>query len=426
MSSRPESIAIVYCGVVMALLFGASVSLRAGDGEAPPDDGLASLLEVVLIIDDPRAQYDLLDGLRTGLEGRGPPAPPPIWTEVERKLGKSPDARVRESVTLIAVLFGDPKAARALRDVVANTAIALPKRERALDALSKSGASGVPDLLLDLLDESAVRRAALRALARYDDARTSKAILSRYESLDATERALAIETLASRLEYARALVDAVESGRVRVRDVSRATVRQLRAFHDSGIDRVLEKLWGAADSTPGERKEEIERLRTLLAPERLARSDASRGRGVFDSTCGRCHRLFGEGGEVGPELTGADRGNLFYLLENIVDPNATVAEDFRAVTVVTRRGRVLSGILVEDAGDRLAIRTIEERVVLPKRDVVTVEKSDLSMMPEGLLDRLDPEDVCDLVAYLQSANQVPRPPAASEPAGSDAGRYPGE
>ena len=95
----------------------------------------------------------------------------------------------------------------------------------------------------------------------------------------------------------------------------------------------------------------------------------SRGRAVFDRVCGACHRLYGSGGEIGPDLTGSGRDNLDYLLENIVDPGATVSADFRMVVVAMRDGRVLNGLVKAQSPRTVTLQTQTEAIVLDRSEI---------------------------------------------------------
>jgi putative heme-binding domain-containing protein len=117
--------------------------------------------------------------------------------------------------------------------------------------------------------------------------------------------------------------------------------------------------------------------------------------------------LYDQGGDVGPDLTGSDRGNSDYILENVLDPSATVGKDFRLTVVATTDGRVISGLLREQNDKTLTLQTVNERIVLPREDVEEFKESPSSMMPEGLLEKLTDDEVRDLMAYLASKSQVP-------------------
>mgnify|MGYP003341848274 FL=1 len=131
---------------------------------------------------------------------------------------------------------------------------------------------------------------------------------------------------------------------------------------------------------------------------------------MFQKTCAACHVLYGEGGNVGPELTGANRANLDYILLNSVDPSLDVPHAYRTVSVLTVDGRVVNGVLAEEDDTKIVLRTPEQpRVVIAKDDIDFRKISPQSMMPDGQLDAMKPQEVIDLVKYLRTTEQVELP-----------------
>jgi putative heme-binding domain-containing protein len=108
-------------------------------------------------------------------------------------------------------------------------------------------------------------------------------------------------------------------------------------------------------------------------------------------------------------LTGSQRANLEYLLENVIDPNAVVWNRYRATYFETADNRLISGIVLRENESTVTIQTQTGSVILPRNEILSREESTLSMMPEGLFDSLTPQEVLDLVAYLQSPVQLPLP-----------------
>jgi len=187
-------------------------------------------------------------------------------------------------------------------------------------------------------------------------------------------------------------------------------VRQLLGAGDERLRRDLAASWGEIRSSGEEKNRLMARYRELLTLDRLRAADLSRGRALFRQVCASCHKLFGEGGAIGPDLTGSNRSELDYLLGNIVDPSTEVAQDYRLSIVGTHDGRVITGIVVERSPNRLVVQTATEKITLAKEDVEAVKDSPNSIMPEGQLDSLTREQVRDLIAYLAAKAQVPLPP----------------
>jgi putative heme-binding domain-containing protein len=227
--------------------------------------------------------------------------------------------------------------------------------------------------------------------------------------LQPAARAAAAATLASRPESARALLDAVERGRVAREAVGAFLVRQMRGFDDEALSRRLDAAWPGVRAVSAEKREAIATYRERLLPAALSAADPSRGRAVFEKTCASCHRLFDRGAAIGPDLTGSDRRNLEYLLENILDPAATLADSFRMSIVVLADGRIINGVPGAAAERTLEVQTATEKLVLDRAAIASIRPTALSLMPEGLLEGLEDGAARDLIAYLMSPRQVPLP-----------------
>ena len=139
----------------------------------------------------------------------------------------------------------------------------------------------------------------------------------------------------------------------------------------------------------------------------LSPGNAGRGRALFQKNCASCHTLFGEGRQVGPDLTGAQRTDLDYILINVMDPSALVGHAYRVTIVELKDGRVINGIVKSEDSNTLVLQTATDRVVIAIRDIEDRQQQSVSMMPEGLLNRLSIQEVRDLVKYLGIPEQVP-------------------
>src|SRR5690606_11088054 len=163
-----------------------------------------------------------------------------------------------------------------------------------------------------------LRGAAIRALEGLDHPETPTVLLGVYEQLSREERRAAVGTLSARPMYARRLLDAIGQRRIPRTDLHAYHVRQILALRDDALAEKLKEVWGEFRSASADKQQQIAEYQTLLTPGRLRRADLGRGRALYDKTCASCHRLFGEGGEIGPDITGSNRADLEYILENIV------------------------------------------------------------------------------------------------------------
>ena len=350
-------------------------------------------------------QKDVLKGALAALDGRRQVAPPPGWVDVQPVFAASNDAEVRALANKLAVIFGDGAALEELRAVVTNRELPDATRAAAIESLAEARDDAVVPLLLDLLkkrrgaDRNLVAAAA-RGLGAFDADETPAVLIAALPRVRVEERGALLATLAGRLNYARALAEALPGLGVTMLDAEH--VRSLRAFDDPGINAVLDEHWGTARATPAEKLAEIAAWKAKL--ENNSGADPAEGREIYKTLCGRCHKLYGEGGDLGPNLTGSDRRNLDYLLGNIFDPSAVVPAAWRVSTVLLTDGRVLTGVVDRTAGDTLTVATADAVLTLPAGDILEIEPGDASLMPEGLFKTLSEEQIRDLIAYLRSDN----------------------
>jgi putative heme-binding domain-containing protein len=211
----------------------------------------------------------------------------------------------------------------------------------------------------------------------------------------------------SRPAFAGPLLEEIAAGRIPRADVTAFHARQIRSFNDEKLTQRLAEVWGELRDSPEDKRKFIAELKTKLTPAALAAADKSAGRVVFNTACASCHTLYGHGGQAGPDLTGAGRDNLDYLLDNTVDPSAVVNADFRMSVVDLNDDRTLNGLVVAKTDRTITLRTQSETLTLDRAEIATIRESTLSLMPEGLLEGLNETQLRDLIAYLRHRSQVP-------------------
>lgn len=354
---------------------------------------------------DPASKLLHLDEMLAAFEGRVEFLIPKNWPQTYAELSLSEDAAIRERADQVAVVLGDPRVYPKFRQILTDDDEKIDRRIRALDILVRGRDQDAVPAFQQVIGEPALRGPAIRALAAYTHADTPQAILSHYDRLG-EQKGDAIATLVSRPEYAMALLAAIEEDQVPRTDLHAYHVRQLLRFDNADLKQRIEEVWGEIRETSQDKKKEIAKYKTLLELQGMANANPSNGRRLFSKTCASCHKLFGEGGNVGPDITGSNRANLDYILENVVDPSAVLGKDYRMWLIATESGQVISGLIQKETDSALTVRTINDTVVVPKSEIEELRLSDVSIMPERQLDQLQPEEVRDLVAYLASPTQV--------------------
>jgi putative membrane-bound dehydrogenase-like protein len=354
-------------------------------------------------------QLDLLSGMADALRGRQKAPPPAAWPTLEKKLSASPSGAVRTRYRELGVVFGDGRAVSELRAIAVDTQADPEARRTALGILVANRPPDLLPLLKKLVGDRATVALAMRGLAAYDDPAIPALILRNLQNLRAEGYGDAVSTLASRPKYAGKLLEAVADGRIARTDLTAFHARQIHNFNDEKLNQLLAKVWGEIRSTAKEKLEQIARYKKLLTPDALKSADLSRGRLLFNQSCSSCHVLYGQGQAIGPDLTGSNRDNIDYLLDNVIDPSAVVAADYKMSVVTLKSGRVLTGIVVEAAEKTLAVRTQTEKIKLDRDEIDRIQPTPQSLMPDGLLAALQDEQVRDLFAYLMGRDQVPLP-----------------
>jgi putative heme-binding domain-containing protein len=178
------------------------------------------------------------------------------------------------------------------------------------------------------------------------------------------------------------------------------------SLNDGNVRLLTRRLWPEVKGASSADKNK--RIQSVVSVLKSGRGDATRGRGIYINTCGSCHRLFNEGGTIGPDLTGYDRKNVDDLLINIVDPNAYIREGYVMTNITTTDGRTLMGTVKSRNGKTVTLQTLSgEQVVLASDNITGMKELSSSLMPERLIDGLSAQETRDFFAYLMKQQEKP-------------------
>ena len=243
-------------------------------------------------------------------------------------------------------------------------------------------------------------------------AELAAAVLQRYEKFSIQERQAAIAGLSSRADTAALLLEAMENGTIARAEMPSFVARQIANLGDAALKAKLEKAWGRIGSmAPGteEAAKEHARWKGVLTPAFLRKGNASQGRALFKSVCATCHTLFDDGAKIGPNLTGSNRADIDYLLENITNPSAILGKDYELHIFMLKDDSAAAGMVRAETANAFTVQTLTGEVTVSKAEIKTHEQPGISMMPVGLLTALTNEQTRDLIAYLASPVQVLMP-----------------
>jgi putative membrane-bound dehydrogenase-like protein len=376
-------------------------------------EGMDRLVAAIAGRQDEQVQQNLLAGIADGLAGWRRAPKPAGWDALATRLSEG-DSRQAARVRDLSAVFGDGRAIDGIRRLVLDEKADTGIRLSALETLVRQGEEGLRGICLGLLGDQRFNLLAAEGLSRSDDADVAKALVAAYGRFRAPFRPKLIGILASRRTFADALLDAVADGKIPRDAITAYDLRQIRSLGDARLDARIEGEWGGVAETSAGKRRRIDSLKESLSPETIAAADTSQGRRLFDASCGRCHKLFGAGESIGPDLTGGNRANIDYLLENIVDPSGVVNRDYRMSIIALADGRVLSGLVTARDDRTLTLVTPTDRHLIAAEDIDEVTITQQSPMPEGMLDQLSPEAIRDLIGYLMQPAQVPLPEAATQ------------
>lgn len=339
---------------------------------------------------------DVLEGMTEAFKGIRKAPKPANWDKV---VSSSKSAHLRD----LSILFGDGRALDDVKKIALDDKADITTREAALKTLIEARPDDLRTLCEQLLETRQLNLTAVRGLALFDDPAIGQKIAKNYRKFNSTT---VIDTLVARPAFAKALLAEMAAARIPRTDLTAFHARQIRAFKDEALSKQLTEAWGELRDTAADKKQLIAKLKADLKPDVLAKANLSNGRMLFTAVCGACHMMYGQGGKIGPDLTGSGRASIDYLLENIADPSGVVSADYRMSLLTLKDGRQLSGVIAGKTDRTLTLRTLTESMTLDRAEIVKEEVSPMSMMPEGLLLALQPDQVRDLIAYLMHPVQV--------------------
>lgn len=340
-------------------------------------------------------------GIYEALLRKSNPQMPSSWSSVYKNLLERKNEELSFNATLLALKFKDKSAPAALQSLVKDKNLNGDVRRKSLDALIKSKDKNLFAVLKSSIDDKQLAEAAINGLAGLSDESIPDLLFSKFKSLDDKAKAAVFTTLCSRESFTKKLFTKLEDKSLSSSYLSSFHIRQIQLFENENLNKRLKKIWGEIKKRSESKEKELARYKKLLSKKFLSQGNAKNGKEVFTRTCGACHKLFGEGGIIGPDLTGSGRKDLHYILENVIDPSAIVGKDFQLVSVKTKDNRVLSGTIAEENKDTVTIKTLNDRIILQRSNIESLQKSEQSMMPEGLFNILNKNDLRDLIKYLQ-------------------------
>ena len=354
--------------------------------ESAPDDDSRSLL---------------LKGFEESFEGRSLASlPEGLLQGIRQAGGGSPVLRVRlgqtEAITNALTDIGNPNG-----DADARAAL--------INVLGQIKNQDAVPVMLDLIKEDPsdiVIQASLLALQSFEDDKIALATLDSYSRFSTSTQAFAQSLLVSRESWLGILLDGIETGLIKADSITQDSILKIVLYDNKVLQAKAEKLFGkisAASAT--ELQGRIDQLVSVIAE---ASGNPYDGKQLYLKHCGKCHQLFTDGGNIGPNLTSYKRDDLQYMLLNVVNPSIAIREGFENYAVFTLDGRTLTGF-VDDQDSRVVVLRGNDgqRTVINRDDIDEMQAIPRSIMPEGILKTLKEQEIRDLFAYLRVTQPLP-------------------
>lgn len=367
-----------------------------------------NLLTAALATENPALRAEILRGIEEGLRGRARAESPSNWETLVAAVQRDGSADEQALAQQLSLIFLDGRARATVVELAFNEDADPVMRRSALASLMRQPTADLLPKLLASKEDPALASDVVRAFAYYDDPIVSEHLIQSCLGSVAA-RTAAIDSLVARKAHASRLLDAVAAGTIPSDAISPYQARQIDNHGDAQLSERLRSLWGNLRETPEDKKQDLERLKSMLTKERIEGANVVAGKALFMKQCSTCHQLYGDGNAVGPNLTGSDRQNLDYLLGNMIDPSSVVAVAYRMTVVLLDDGRVISGVVTNETDRTMAIQTQQRVENIDKELILERKTSDVSLMPDGVLSQMSEDEIADLIAYLMTERTLDSP-----------------
>ncbi|MEW6301988.1 MAG: PVC-type heme-binding CxxCH protein [Verrucomicrobiota bacterium] len=363
----------------------------------PADDGLVAFA---------------MNGLVDGQKGKALRPTKPTDAFIQKMLASSRDD-VKGYAQRLGTLWGDAAAIQTTLAQIENASLSLDARIKAVQGARQLKSEAARDAMLRVIarpNPEALVIEALRALGELGGDPVGGEIIKLWKQLTPATRRAAADMLASRGRWASSLLSALEGKTISTSDIPATAIRTLtNSKDDYGMRarRALQVFGKVRDA-------DADKIKIIAAKKKMILSaktppDLKAGHEAAKRTCFTCHKLHGEGADIGPDLTGVGRSSLDALLANIIDPNQIIGAGYENVEIETKDGRIVAGRLVENTGTRVRILSAGPKEdVVAKSDIASQRVSELSVMPEGL-EQMPDADFRNLIAYILNPPQDNKP-----------------
>ncbi|HCS52081.1 PVC-type heme-binding CxxCH protein [Rubinisphaera sp.] len=320
------------------------------------------------------------------------------------------EASIINETTVLSALLGNEQAMQQVQknysDPNANKNIRLAAFKTLIAAKAPHLISSLSDTISGTSAPKEFRIAIIETLGSISDPELSDYLLDNYPNWEPDVKPRVIEVLTQRDHWSLDLLKRIQAEKIAKGDVNLNQLKRVASFKNEELQTLVTKVYGQIRTEQRtDRQQVINQQRDFLHG---SPGDPHQGIAVFKKVCAQCHKMYGEGAEVGPDITRNGRNNWEQLLQNVFDPSAVIGPAYQARTLVTIEGRVLTGLPIEESEERIVLKIQGgKQETIPRDQIEFYKVSETSMMPEDLEKQLTPQQLADLFAYLA----LDRPPS---------------
>ncbi|MCA9031079.1 MAG: c-type cytochrome [Planctomycetaceae bacterium] len=403
--------------ILSALLLFASPFRLVADDAAPDVDSVVTLLDLVLDADENTARK-CLNVLTTHVQNRS--LPDERVQSLKKELGErlneivADDANsLRFDAALLTAAWGDANGLKVVRGE-AMKATSQEQQLAAFQVLVAAKDKETIPIARRLLGQDKVEPEfqgnLIATLGRYVDPSVASLLLEQIPKLSPDVAPKAIEVLSQRPLWSGPLLKAIAAKRIPAESLNVNQLRRVASFQDEAIQKQFKEIYGTIREGRNPNREQVfYKMRDFL---KGTPGDPVQGQAVFTKICAQCHKIYGEGADVGPDITRNGRNNWDQLLMNVFDPSAVIGPGYQARILAVDDGRVLTGLPVEESDTQVILKIQGgKREIIPRDQIEEYKTSEVSLMPDELEKQLTPQQLADLFAFL-ALDQPPGSPDA--------------
>ena len=273
-------------------------------------------------------------------------------------------------------------------------------RIQAIGLVSCRSFGEVSDTLFSLLDinqPQSVQVAAIRALGGYSQEEISGEMIARWADSTPAVRNEAMQVLLRRTSFTLSLLKAVEKKIIAADEIPPSRLTYLRGHRNSEVKGLALKVLGRKSNAAREK------IITTFLPAIRLEGKIKPGQEIFVTRCATCHRLNGQGFELGPDLETTRRWSKAELLTHVIDPNSKVEPAQKIYQITTRTDEDYAGLIVAESANSITLGQPQGiKTTILRANIRKMKSLGVSMMPEGLEAGLALQDMADLLSYLKN------------------------